>query len=352
MTSLNPTEAGASVSTALTLLLASSLLLLFPPLRTMLGLGKNHFPVRGRLIVVTGGSQGMGLSVAHELSSRGASVVIIARDQSKLDAALQSVQSRAVDPDAQQFLSVSADLTDPKAVEAAFARIAEWAGGRAPDVVWTCAGAAQCGLLAELGTDVFEAQMKTNYLSALYTAHAAIKLMVSHPQPTSSPKRHIVFTSSVLAFVGLTGYTPYAPAKAALKALAECLRQECVLYDIDVHCCFPATIFSPGFENEQKTKPEVTKMLEEGDDGQTPEEVAKKCIKGLERGETWVVTSIIGQAMRGVGWGGVPRNWVLWDTLVSWIVCVVWVVVGWDMRRKVSKWGAQNGYGSAVKKGV
>lgn len=70
---------------------------------------------------------------------------------------------------------------------------------------------------------------------------------------------------------------PYFPP---FKGLAESLRNELILYGIDVHLFLPATIFSPGFENEQKLKPDITKKIEGPDEGLTPDQVAKELIKG------------------------------------------------------------------------
>ena len=65
--------------------------------------------------------------------------------------------------------------------------------------------------------------------------------------------------------------------------LAESLRNELILYGIDVHLFLPATIFSPGFENEQRLKPDITKKIEGPDEGLTPEQVAAQLIKGTLR---------------------------------------------------------------------
>lgn len=54
-----------------------------------------------------------------------------------------------------------------------------------------------------------------------------------------------------------------------------------MLYDIDVHIAFPGTIFSPGYENENKTKPKVTLKIEETDGGSPPEVVAAAILKGV-----------------------------------------------------------------------
>lgn len=53
-----------------------------------------------------------------------------------------------------------------------------------------------------------------------------------------------------------------------------------LLYGIDVHIVFSPTINSPGFENEQKTKPEITKKIEEGDTPLSCEEAAQTLLNG------------------------------------------------------------------------
>jgi 3-dehydrosphinganine reductase len=62
--------------------------------------------------------------------------------------------------------------------------------------------------------------------------------------------------------------------------LAEALRSEMLLYGIDIHMFFPATIYSPGYENENKTKPEITLKIEERDPGFKPEVYAEELLKG------------------------------------------------------------------------
>jgi 3-dehydrosphinganine reductase len=59
------------------------------------------------------------------------------------------------------------------------------------------------------------------------------------------------------------------------------LQQELLPHDIRVHIMFPSTILSPGFEEEQKRKPAITKKIEEADTPQTPEQIAEALLKGL-----------------------------------------------------------------------
>lgn len=62
--------------------------------------------------------------------------------------------------------------------------------------------------------------------------------------------------------------------------LAEALRNELQLYGISVHLFLPATIHSPGFENEQRLKSEVTKRIEGPDEGMSPDDVAREMLRG------------------------------------------------------------------------
>ncbi len=56
-----------------------------------------------------------------------------------------------------------------------------------------------------------------------------------------------------------------------------------VLYGISVHIFFPGTIYSPGYEVENKHKPKITLKIEETDGGQTPEQSAESLLKGRFR---------------------------------------------------------------------
>ena len=152
------------------------------------------------------------------------------------------------------------------------------------------------------------------------------------------------------------GYSPYTPSKAALRTLADTLSQELQLYAagaaVKVHTIFPATIFSAMYEEENKTKPDVTKKLEESDGGQTPDEVAAASVKGLEKGEEWVPTSgLVGSAMKVGMVGASKRNgWGIMDTLASWVVAVVFVFVRRDMDGTVRKWGIEKGSQGVAKR--
>lgn len=201
--------------------------------------------------------------------------------------------------------------------------------------------------------------MDSNYFSAASIAHAALRAWLL-PPPTSSSStptapspgkkeetRHIIFTSSVVAFYPIAGYAPYSPGKTALRALSDTLAQELHLYPIAIkpHALFPATISSPGLAAENALKHAVTTILEDGDAGQTPDQAARACIRGLERGRDGeiVTTGWLGWALAVAMLGASKRG--LLDVLGAALVAGVMPFVRWDMDAKVRKWGRENRWG-------
>jgi 3-dehydrosphinganine reductase len=233
-----------------------------------------------------------------------------------------------------------------------------WNNNTPPDIVWCAAGTSYPELFLNMDTERLREQMDSNYWSAAYLAHAILKPWLQPPTgditkpKIPQPPRHLIFTASVLSFYPIVGYTQYAPAKAALRSLSDSLIQELNLYHptvsptIRISTIFPATIFSPGYTQENLSKPHVTKQLEEDDGGQTPDEVAAISVRALEKGEYLITTGLLGSAMRGAAWAGSPRNNRVRDTLMAWVTSLAWLFVQPDMDRKVRKYGKKHGHPS------
>jgi 3-dehydrosphinganine reductase len=79
------------------------------------------------------------------------------------------------------------------------------------------------------------------------------------------------------------GYASCAPLKAAVRILADTLREECLLYDIDVAISFPANVRTPGFETENLIKHALTLKMEGPAFEESTEDVAKYIIECLDR---------------------------------------------------------------------
>jgi 3-dehydrosphinganine reductase len=238
-----------------------------------------------------------------------------------------------------------------------------WNHNQTPDIVWCIAGSSHPSFFVDASIEQLQSQMDSNFWSSAYVAHAILKQWLA-PSTTSeklspdTPPRHLIFTSSIVAFYTIAGYSPYSSGKAALRSLCDSLRQEVDVYNgsrlhpsgkgpvapVKLHCVFPGTIFSPGLEQENLTKPGITKKLEEDDGGQTEEEVALTSVKSLEKGEYLITGPLIGYAMKASALGGSPRNNALRDTLMIWVTSLVWLFVGPDLDGKAWRWGKEKGH--------
>ena len=94
----------------------------------------------------------------------------------------------------------------------------------------------------------------------------------------------IVFISSQAGQLGVFGYTSYCSTKFALKGLAESLQMELARDNIYITLVFPPDTDTPGFKEENKTKPKETQMINETSGVLSAEQVAKKVIQSIRQG--------------------------------------------------------------------
>ncbi|THV55330.1 hypothetical protein BGAL_0010g00490 [Botrytis galanthina] len=337
---------------------------------------QNAFPVKGKTILITGGSRGMGQEVGHQLSQKGANIVIVARDPQKLQQAISYIQLGAANPSTQRFHHISADLCSATECARVIDEVVAW-NGAPPDTVWCCAGSAYPALFVDTPVEQIEKQMASNYMTSAFMAHATLRSWLKPLEDTQAgdaasskaerksntapPARHLIFTASFVALYSFAGYAPYSPSKAALRSLSDSLSQEMNLYAaafpdaprVRVHTIFPATILTESYETENLTKHGLTLQLEEGDEGRTPHVIAERSIKGLEGGEelittdmlTWLVKGgVLGGSVRG-GFGRVILSWIL-----AGLMGIVMVFVRADMDRKARAWGRKFGVARSAKR--
>lgn len=304
----------------------------------------------------------MGLEAGRQLAGKGANVILVARDEKKLAEGVEYVSAGSISKD-QRFHHISADLSNAEEAVRVIAEATEWNFGSPPDTVWCCAGASHPTLFVDTEVSKFQSLMDSNYFSSVYMAHAALRAWVRPEKEACTDElsisegnnpRHLIFTASFLALYPIAGYAPYNPSKAALRSLSDQLSQEMNLYaaanpqtrPVKVHTIFPATIFTDSYEAENKIKSDLTKMLEEADGGQTPEQVAQGSIRGLENGHELITTdlmtrlvmcSTLGASIRGGFWKGLI-DWILGSLML-----LVMVFVRIDMDRKVRVWGKRHG---------
>lgn len=296
---------------------------------------KERFTPRGKHCYIGGGSEGLGLSLACQLAERGAHVTILSRSQAKLDKALAEIQTHRQSP-TQIFQAYACDLTDPSAAASTLHTACRAHTSSSPDYVFACAGGCVPGFFADMPAAKHWECMEWNFRTCLNTVHEAVCAMKKEGKEGG----RVVLTSSVLALMSFAGYSTYSPSKYAIRGLAEALRNELQLYGISVHLFLPATIYSPGFENEQRLKPDVTKKIEGPDEGMSPDGVAKEMLKGLERNDFYITYEPVGHMLRNSR-GITPRNNLLLDTfwgLVGTLAFPIWRIMSPDGEvRKAAK---------------
>jgi 3-dehydrosphinganine reductase len=227
--------------------------------------------VVGAHAIVTGGSSGIGLATARLLARRGAHLSLLARDRERLDAAARIVAADCAAP-----VGVGcADVRDAAALDAELTRLCADHG--ACDILVTAAGGAHPGYFEQLDESVFRDQMNVDYFGTLHAIRSVA------PSMRARRRGHVVTMSSTAALLGVFGYTAYAPAKAAVRSLAETLRAELTHDGIVVACAFPPDTRTPGFDRENELKPAETAQVSAAITPRDADVIARAIVRGIER---------------------------------------------------------------------
>ncbi|KAI4233775.1 MAG: hypothetical protein LQ349_004208 [Xanthoria aureola] len=256
-----------------------------------------------------------------------ASVHLVARGRDALHKTHDELLLRRRDPK-QNIKSHSVDLTNAAAVDAVILSLSP-----PPSILFCVAGGAsgELGFFADLTPTQLHNCFNKNYFSAALITHSLLRRWLKEPIGNQHQQRHIVFTASTAAFVAVPGYAAYTPAKAALRALADIIRHEVLMYpqDVRVHCSFPGTIFTDSFYEEQRQKPALTKQIEGSDnptDGMTAGAVSKSVFAGLSKDHYLITTDyqtwLLLNNMRGPS---PPNNGIL-EWLVGLVASLVWPI--------------------------
>lgn len=272
--------------------------------------------IKGAHVLITGGSEGLGKAIAAAFLKRGADVSIVARNEGKLQAAKKELEGVSGGGRVATFVG---DVTVFKSIENA-AKAATASMGRSPDILVSNAGTSIPGYLVDVEPDALEHEIRVNYLGSVFSARSIIPLMLERIQSGTATWRHpprLLFVSSSAAFASFVGFTSYAGTKAAIGSFAVGLRNELLGDGIAVHVAFPSAINTPGFEEEEKRKPNPTREIEAGSGLIEPEVLAEHLIRNMQAGNFAITSDFQASLGRQLTNGLAPRHFLLRDILMA-----------------------------------
>jgi len=184
------------------------------------------FSLDGRVALVTGGAQGLGLAIALAMAEAGAHVLVAARNGQRVDAAVALIGSRGGSAEA-----LVLDITDEAAVAAAFAGI-DAAHGRL-DILVNNAGARNRSTMARLDAGDLRAMLETNLVAPYALCRHAALLM------RRGQYGRIVNVTSIAGQVARAGDVLYPATKGGLDALTRAMAADLGRYGVTVNAIAP-----------------------------------------------------------------------------------------------------------------
>jgi short-subunit dehydrogenase len=187
---------------------------------------RGSFQFRGRCVLITGGSRGLGFLLAQEFARRGARVAIVARDREELWRAARQLRRIT-----RNVLPIAADLMSRKDIEAAVAKVERKFG--AVDVLVNNAGIISVGPLDTSTPADYQNSLNTHFWAPYHATMAVL------PEMRRRKQGRIVNISSIGGKISVPHLLPYSVGKFALTAFSEGLRAQLLQHKIYVTTVCP-----------------------------------------------------------------------------------------------------------------
>jgi short-subunit dehydrogenase len=215
---------------------------------------EDYMDIRGKVIIVTGASSGIGEATASQFGREGAKVVLAARRVERLEALAREIKALSTGA---ETLVVPTDLSKLDDVEALVRRTVDQFGRI--DVLVNNAGIGRLDWLENLDPKKdIEAQFDVNVLGVVQTTRQALPVMIEQRAG------HIINMCSMASLIATPTYTIYAASKHAVHGFSEALRREVKPWGIDVSMIYPGgveTAFGRHAGRERKTQSTTPKFI-------------------------------------------------------------------------------------------
>jgi dehydrogenase/reductase SDR family member 7B len=235
--------------------------------------------MKNKVVIITGGSSGIGKGCAEIFGQAGAKIVITGRNEKNLAGVVLQLQQKNID-----VLAVTADVSNEKDNERVVRETVNKFGGI--DVLINNAGISMRGLFEETDLDVIRKVMDTNFYGTVYATKYAMPYILKN-------KGSIVSISSIAGIRGLPARTGYSASKFAIQGFMEALRTEVMKKGVHVLVACPGFTAS-NIRNTALAKDGSTQGESPRDESSmmTAEEVAQSILNAvIQRKRDLVLTT-------------------------------------------------------------
>jgi meso-butanediol dehydrogenase / (S,S)-butanediol dehydrogenase / diacetyl reductase len=257
-----------------------------------------HGKLGGKVVVLTGGTSGIGRACAHLFCQEGASVVIGSIHAEDGSGILKEIE----DDGRGQARFILTDVSQPEQVENLVnSAVAEF--GRL-DVLFGNAGILPLGTAWDTSVETWRHCIDVNLSGNFYLAKYGVPALIH------SGGGVVLFTASELGLVGTTGGVAYCTSKGGVINMVRALALDCAPYAIRVNCLAPGPILTPmserGFaqsENpgaSERTQIEAIPLKRMG----TPEEIARVALFLASDGSSYMTGSVVVADGGATAWYG------------------------------------------------
>ncbi|WP_416066660.1 SDR family NAD(P)-dependent oxidoreductase [Rhizobium sp. ZK1] len=183
-----------------------------------------------KVVVVTGGTDGIGLATAKAFAAEGAHVYVTGRRQERLDEALEEIANGAI--------GVQGDVSDPSALDRLYARIKQDHGR--VDVVFANAGISESAPIGGIEEDHFDRVFDINVKGTVFTVQKALPLM--------SAGGAVILAGSGAGSKGFANLSVYSATKAAIRSFARTWTVDLKSRGIRVNVVSPGMVLTPAMQ--------------------------------------------------------------------------------------------------------